>query len=277
MDPKGGVPLDYQLSRNASARVCFGNSLRQKAFFLQARRSYASWKDLLDNLRKLTKIHLTPRKLRRWRLGQALPVLDVVQAICDLTGEDLSQLVVEIKAPNWGQQKGGNNKVAKCGCNLTLQRWIKGGRKTGRSNSVSHMKAIASIGGSVAIKSNTHPFRTVNGPKGIKMLDTLERDVMAKLVSAGFDATYEPVVKIGVRRLIPDFRVGGTYIECTRNRKVNAKSAELIGRFRALRKHVAFHKGVVVTLPSLVDRYRYYLMLSDIDVTTADNLAASIV
>ena len=43
------------------------------------------------------------------------------------------------------------------------------------------------------------------------------------------------------------------------NKKVNDKSAELIERFRVLRKHVAFSKGIVVTLPFLVDKYRHYL------------------
>jgi hypothetical protein len=104
---------------------------------------------------------------------------------------------------------------------------------TGRSNSILHMKAIASIGGAASINTNRHPFRRVGGLNGTRMLDSLERDVMAKLVSGGFHIVYEPVIRIGLRRLIPDFRIGATYIECTRNQKVNVKSAELVERFRA--------------------------------------------
>jgi hypothetical protein len=152
---------------------------------------------------------------------------------------------------------------------------VKGGRITGGSNSIMHMKAIASIGGTASIKANRHPFRRIGGPNGTRMLDSLERDVMAKLVTGGFHVVYEPVVRIGRRRLIPDFRIGATYIECTRNQKVNVKSAELAERFRALSKHVEFCRGIVVTEPFLVDKYRYHLP-PDIEVTTKDDLLTTL-
>jgi hypothetical protein len=268
--------MEFWLSKGPLARVDFGSSVRQKAFFFQARRSFANWRDLFDKICKITDTQLTLRKLKRWRLGQALPVLDVVQTICRLTGKELCDLGVEIRPVHWGQQKGGNKKVAKHGCNLTLRDRMMGGRMTGRSNSIVHMKTIVSVGGSNSIRSNRHPFRRVDGPNGIRMLDDLERDVIMKLVSAGFDAVYEPVIKIGLRRLIPDFRIGATYIECTRNQKANAKSAKLIERFHVLREHVKFRKGIVVTLPFLVDKYRHYLP-PDIDVATSDNLPSSII
>ena len=269
------IELEFQPSTNPLARVDFGSPSHQKAFFFQARRSFTNWMDLFNELCKVTRTQLTVRKLKRWRLGQALPVLDVVQAICSLTGQDLGQLAVEIRSAHWGQKKGGDRKVAKHGCNLTLDNRMKGGRMTGRSNSAAHMKTIASVGGSISIKRNRHPFRRTRGPNGVRMLDRLERDVMMKLVSAGFHITYEPVVRIGLRRFIPDFRVGAIYIECTRNKKVNDKSAELIERFRVLRKHVAFSKGIVVTLPFLVDKYRHYLP-PEIEVSVLDDLPAKI-
>jgi hypothetical protein len=152
---------------------------------------------------------------------------------------------------------------------------MNGGKMTGRSNSLEHMRAIASIGGAAAVNANTHPFRRINGPNGIRMLDDLERDVMLRLISQGFTAEYEPVVRIGDRRLIPDFRIHGTYIECTHNRQVKIKAAELRERFRMLRENVVFSRGIVVTYPSLVRRYRHYLPV-DIEVTTIDNLPSVI-
>jgi hypothetical protein len=166
-------------------------------------------------------------------------------------------------------------KVTEHGCNLTLENRVKGGRMTGGSNSLLHMKAIASIGGAASIKTNRHPFRRVSGPNGTKMLDDLEREVMTKLVSGGFHVVYEPVVRIGQRRLIPDFRIDTTYIECTRDRKVNVKSAELVERFRVLSEHVEFCRGIVVTKAFLVAKYRHYLP-ADIDVTTTDDLLATL-
>lgn len=252
-------PRECLCSRNALARVDFGSIARQKTFFRQARRCLMSGKNLFIQVSKITSTDVTFRKLKRWSLGQALPALDVVVAICNLTGQEFGTLGVKIMPSHWGQEKGGTKKFAQCGCNLTLLDRMKGGRLTGRSNSILHMKAIASIGGSKSITNRKHPFRKIDGPNGIRMFNRLERDVMTRLVGAGYVAEYEPVVKIGSRRLIPDFRVGITYIECTRNTKVNAKAAELRERFRLLRGHVAFRRGIVVTLPFLVDRYRLHL------------------
>jgi hypothetical protein len=271
LNPAETIPLNLQASDHHLDRVDFGSPLRQKKFFSQARQRFGDWQALFDALSKMTHGHLTLRKLKRWRLGQALPVLDLVQAICLVTGQDWRRLSVEIRPANWGQRKGGNMKLAEHGCNLTLQNRMKGGRMTGRSNGIMHMRTIASVGGAASIKANRHPFRRVDGPNGIRMLDELERDVMAKLFSGGIHAVYEPVVRIGLRRLIPDFRVGATYIECTHNRQVNVKSAELKERFRTLKEHVEFGRGIVVTHPSLVSRYKQYLP-ADIEVTTAENL-----
>lgn len=102
-------------------------------------------------------------------------------------------------------------------------------------------------------------------------MDDLEREVMVQLVSRGFPAEYEPVVRIGNQRLIPDFRIDGTYIECTHNQQVNNKAADLRERFRMLRENVMFSRGIVVTYPYLLRRYRHYLP-GDIDVTTIDGL-----
>lgn len=142
---------------------------------------------------------------------------------------------------------------------------------TGSSNSITHLKAIASAGGAAAVKKNWYPLRRVRGPRGIRMMDSLERDVMMKLISGGVQFTYEPVVRIGLRRLIPDFRIGATYLECSRNKKVSEHARELLERFRMLRDHVEFSRGIVVTSEGLVDRYKHYLP-HDIDVATVEDL-----
>jgi hypothetical protein len=91
------------------------------------------------------------------------------------------------------------------------------------------------------------------------MFNRLERDTMDQLVRQGLEVEYEPVINLGSKRLIPDFRVGNTYIECTCDPKANVKAPKLYERFRLLREHVPFRKGIVVTLPFLVAKYTHYL------------------
>lgn len=183
-------------------------------------------------------------------------------------------LDISFRDENWGQRKGGYRKVAIRGCNLTISDRIKGGKTAGNSNSVEHLKRIASLGGVGLIRSGKSPSRKTLGPNGVKMYDYLERDIFRGLLSAGMPAEYEPVIKADSRRIIPDFRVGDVYIECTRDNKVNVKAQKLVERFRLLEKRVPFSKGIVVTLPRLLVRYRQ-LIPSDIEVVTTQGFLAN--
>lgn len=141
----------------------FGSRLRQKSFSSRARRSFDSWRSFFEKISGLTHSQLTLRELKRWRMGQALPVLGVVKAICSLERTDWRSLGVELLPANWGQRRGGRMKVAQHGCNLTLQDRMNGGKMTGRSNSMEHMRAIASLGGpkvkQTSISQNKRPER----------------------------------------------------------------------------------------------------------------------
>ncbi len=195
--------------------------------------------------------------------------------MCDLSGQELSKLNVTYRDPNWGRKKGGQRKVAIHGCNLTMHDRIKGGATSGRSNSHEHMKVIASIGGATSAKSFKNGLRRVVGPDGVRMYNGLERDTLDQLVRGGFNVDYEPVITLGSRRLIPDFRVGSTYIECTGNPKANVKAPKLLERFQLLKGQVPFRKGIVVTFPSLATKYTHYLG-SEVEVATLQDFLSRI-
>lgn len=254
------------------SRVDFGNRRRQKAFFRNARDRTGSWRILHARVEGTGHVLLTPRKLKRWKLGQALPTAGTVAAICEVTRQEFSDLAVKLKDHNWGQTRGGYHKVATYGCNLTLQDRMIGGKLTGRSNTLSHLRTIASIGGAHAVKRMKNPQRRIFGPGGVRMFNRLESDTMRALVLQHLKVEYEPVIRLRSRRLIPDFRVGRTYIECTTNHKVNAKGPELRRRFELLKDCVRFRQGIVVTLPSLAPKYKLYLG-PDTKVVSVDDLA----
>jgi hypothetical protein len=241
------------------------------AFFRRARCDFGSLLELFNELVKDAPKGFSFRKLKRWYFGQALPTLDIVNLICNLTRQDLPQLGVTMKELNWGQRKGGYKKIVMHGCNLTMQDRIKGGRLTGQSNSVQHLKKIASVGGANSVKSVKHSNRRVIGPTGVKMFNRLERDAMLQITSAGLHAVYEPIIEIGDKRLIPDFQLGNTFIECTCDPKARVKAYKLSEKFKLLREHVPFRKGIVVTLPWLIDRYRQYLT-EGVEVALVDDL-----
>jgi hypothetical protein len=264
-----------QCATDLLSRVDFGSRERQKAFFREARDRTGSWKNLYAQVSGTTHISLTLRKLRRWCLGQALPTAETVAAICDVTGREICNLGVVFRGRNWGQRKGGCKKVETHGCNLTLQDRMIGGKLTGRSNSVDRLKTIASIGGSRGAKSPKNPRRRILGPGGVRMFNRLERDTFNELVQQRLQVEYEPVIQIGSRRMIPDFRVGSTYIECTADLKVNVKGPILRQRFQLLRHKVPFRRGIVVTLPFLVPRYKHYLGI-DSEVVTVHDLGRTI-
>ncbi len=161
-------------------------------------------------------------------------------------------------------------KFTSYGCNLTLMDRIKGGELTGRSQSLSHLRAIASLGGSTSAKSNQNPRRLVSGPGGVRMYNELEKDVLCRIIKAGMEVAYEPVLKVGTRRLIPDFRVGTTYIECTYDTQVRVKARRLGQKFKLLTEHYYPVNCLVVTLPRLQSKYRHYLE-KYVDVATVED------
>ena len=55
------------------------------------------------------------------------------------------------------------------------------------------------------------------------MFNDMEREVMMRIIREGLEVIYEPVIKVGLRRLIPDFQVGRTFIECTCDTQVRVK------------------------------------------------------
>ncbi len=59
------------------------------------------------------------------------------------------------------------------------------------------------------------------------MFNDFEKDVMIRIIREGLEVVYEPIIKVGARRLVPDFRVGDTYIECTCDTQVRVKPADL--------------------------------------------------
>lgn len=268
-EPKRGI------LENAHFRVDFGSSQRQREFFRKAKREVGRWVDLYGEITARNSRKFSIRMLKRWSLGQALPTADVVITICNLIRQDPQHLVALMKDSHWGQKKGGHNKVVTRGCNLTMKDRIKGGTLTGRSNSLEHMKRIASIGAVNSLKSPTHSCRKTIGARGVRMFNRLEKDTMDILENASTNVVYEPIMKIKDRRLIPDFQLGNTFIECTCDPKVNCKATKLAAKFRLLRNNFPFERGVVVTLPWLVERYRHYLP-PEIDVVTASDLLTKI-
>ncbi len=91
------------------------------------------------------------------------------------------------------------------------------------------------------------------------MFNDLEKDVMMRIIREGLEVVYEPIVKVGARRLIPDFRVGDTYVECTCDTQVRVKARRLGEKFRLLTEQFSPVKCLLVTLPRLVPRYASYL------------------
>lgn len=253
-------------------RVDFGSQTAQRDFFVKSKNVLRSktWRQLFTALGQRDE-NFTLRAFRRWHLGQSLPPLTLVARICELTGEDLSKIGVGVRVANWGARKGGLEKVARFGCNLTLRDRVKGGRLVRRSNSVRHMRSIASLGGVNSLKSGRNPRRTVPGPYGIRMYNHLEKETFETMIKAGLRVEYEPVVMIGNCRIVPDFCVGQTYIECTCDRKVNVKTERLLEKFRLLKEHMPFAAATVVTLPHLVEKYRLYLG-REASVVTLDDL-----
>lgn len=241
------------------SRADFGSRARQREFFREAKTTFGDWRNFYYTLGGGEDARFTFRQFKRWHLGQALPTLDSVALICKFTGQDPRELRLKVRDSNWGRRQGGTVKVENYGCNLTLPDRIKGGETTGGSHSISYLRAIASVGGSNSVKSGQNPRRVVPGPGGIRMFNDLERDVMMRIIRAALEVVYEPILKVGTRRLIPDFRVGSTYIECTRDTHVSVKARRLGEKFRLLREHFHPVKCLLVTLPRLLARYRYYL------------------
>jgi hypothetical protein len=239
--------------------VKFVSRTLQRWFFDETKQQFENWSNFYDELSKNGHAKVSFRQLRRWRLGQALPTLTVVELICHLTGQDPKKLALTLRSPNWGQRQGGLIKAAKYGCNLTLSDRVRGGRITGKSQSISHLRTIGSIGGSNSAKSHGNPHRQVLGPDGVRMFNDMEREVMMRIIREGLEVIYEPVIKVGLRRLIPDFQVGSTYIECTCDTQVRVKARRLGEKFRLLRGFFGSVKCLLVTLPKLVPRYMSYL------------------
>ena len=267
--------LKRGILENPHFRVDLGSPQRQREFFQKAKREVGKWHDLYSEIAACNSGEFSIRKLKRWSLGQALPTADVVIIICNLIRQDPQQLMALMKDPHWGQKKGGHNKVVTRGCNLTMKDRMKGGTLTGRSNSHEHMKQIASVGAVNSLKSPMHSGRRTIGVGGVRMFNRLEKDTMDILENAGMNAVYEPIVKIKDRLLIPDFQLGRTFIECTCDPKANCKAERLAAKFRLLKGNVPFEKGVVVTMPWLVERYRHYLP-PEIRVATTKNLLTKI-
>jgi hypothetical protein len=152
---KPEVLLGVQSQRGADplSRVDFGSRERQKEFFRKARDLAGSWENLCVQVSKMGSSTISRRRLKRWKLAHAMPTTDASVAICRFTGDEFSALGLTFKERSWGQRKGGNSKVGSYGCTLTLQDRMIGGRLTGRSNSIAHLKAIGIIGAVQAAKS----------------------------------------------------------------------------------------------------------------------------
>ncbi len=262
--------VQFQCRADPLSRVDFGSRERQKEFFRKARDFAGSWKDLYVQVSKMGSSTISRRKLKRWKLAHAMPTTDAIVAICRFTGDEFRTLGLTFKERSWGQRKGGNSKVASYGCNLTLQDRMIGGKLTGRSNSIDHLKAVGLIGAARAAKSPKNPNRQVLSRGGVRFCNQLEKDTMDELVRQGMRVEYEPVIHLGTRWIFPDFRVDTTYIECTEHSKVNEKGPALRERFQLLKTHVPFAKGIVVTTPELVLRYRRYLRFETEVVTVRD-------
>jgi hypothetical protein len=93
------------------------------------------------------------------------------------------------------------------------------------------MTQIASIGAASSLKSNRNPRRHVTGPNAILMYNKLEKNVYELLLQSGLSVEYEPIVRIGIRRIAPDFRIGRIYVECTCEPKASIKAASLSKKF----------------------------------------------
>jgi hypothetical protein len=188
----------------------------------------------------------------------------------------MDQLGIIVRPAGWGARKGGLEKFARYGCNLTLEDRMRGGRIVGMSNSVRHLSLIGSVGGVNSMKSGRNPWRKVRGPFGTMMYNALEKQSFLAMVRAGMAVEYEPVVLLGSRRIVPDFRVGRIYVECTGDPKVSPKAERFLERFQLLRKHKGAVGNIVVTLPNLVERYKLYLGKRAL-VTTVDRLVDTVV
>lgn len=214
-----------------------GSRDAQKDFFRRTKQSLRlpSWEQVLALLSS-TGAEITSRSLRRWRLGHALPPRSVTDRMNQLAGQQMDQMAVIIRPRGWGAKKGGLEKFARCGCNLTLRDRMKGGKIVGKSQSTQHLGHIGSIGGVNSVKSASNARRKVLGQFGM-MYNELEKECLAALLQAGFVVDYEPTVFVGERRIIPDFRVGDVYIECTGDPKVNAKAERFLEKFELIEKY----------------------------------------
>ena len=251
--------------------------MAQKDFFLRTKGQLqvGTWDQFIAKL-SCADGEITARSFRRWRLGKALPPRGLIERINNLTDQKLRGMTVTIRPGDWGQRKGGLVKFALCGCNLTLRDRVKGGTVGGKLNSLHHLWSIGSLGGANPTKSGRNPRRKVLGPDGKMMYNILEKQCFAALLQAGFAVEYEPVVIVGKRRIIPDFRIGNVYVECTGDPKVFAKAGRFLEKFRLLEKYEEAWRAIVVTLPHLVERYRLRLGRRAF-VTTKEGLVDSIV
>jgi len=93
---------------------------------------------------------------------------------------------------------------------------------------------------------------------------------MTRIIREGLEVTYEPIVKVGARRLIPDFRVGDTSIECTCATQVRVKARRLGEKFRLPKEQFPRVKRLLVTLARLLPRYASYLE-PRVSVTTVEH------
>src|SRR3989454_9341047 len=178
-------------------RLKFVSRTLQRWFFDETKQQFKNWSNFYDELSKNGHARVSFRQLRRWRLGQALPTLTVVELIRHLTGRDPKKLALTLRSPNWGQRQGGLTKAAKYGCNLTLSDRIRGGRMTGKSQSISHLRTIGSIGGSKSANRHRKPPRQIFVPAGDRMFNDMERERMMWSIFEGLDGTYEPSIMVG--------------------------------------------------------------------------------
>src|SRR3989449_10096957 len=148
-------------------------------FFDETKQQFKNWSNFYDELSKNGHARVSFRQLRRWRLGQALPTLTVVELICHLTGRDPKKLALTLRSPNWGQRQGGLTKAAKYECNLTLSDRIRGGRMTGKSQSISHLRTIGSIGGLNSPHNQWEPPREDFLAHGSLGIYAMERECMS--------------------------------------------------------------------------------------------------
>src|SRR3989442_1896777 len=165
-------------------RLKFVSRTLQRWFFDETKQQFKNWSNFYDELSKNGHARVSFRQLRRWRLGQTLPTLTVVELIRHLTGQDPKKLALTLRSPNWGQRQGGLTKAAKYGCNLTLSDRIRGGRMTGKSQSISHLRTIGSIGGSNSPNSHGDTHKQIFWADAGRMFTDIDRGGMVREIIA---------------------------------------------------------------------------------------------